>query len=327
MSYADNPWAKYQCDLNLNLYTASREAQVQVGGILLGEALGHYDLVHFHFGHSLLPELRDLPALKEAGKKIVFSFWGSDQRGDEWFYYQQARAQRHRPPRPYVLTRELMANHEQIDRHADLMFGAMGIPRGAFMPGSADTAAWDPAERDRIRREEGLAEDPQRLYILHAPSDPKYKGSGLLLPLLERCRREGLPVEVVYVQGRTPAEARRLYARADVALDQVGSGTFGLLGVEAMCWELPVMAYQCPVFDRLRGDAPLVRITAENFVDQVAGLVAMKRRGELRELGRQGRAWGPGPVGLAPWHPPILAATPAGSMEGGRGARRQPRLA
>ena len=45
------------------------------------QAIKKYDIFHFHYAMSLFPDLSDLKALREQGKKIIFQFWGSDKRG------------------------------------------------------------------------------------------------------------------------------------------------------------------------------------------------------------------------------------------------------
>jgi len=39
-----------------------------------------YDIIHFHFGGTLLPHYLDLPLLRLLGKKMVMSYLGSDIR-------------------------------------------------------------------------------------------------------------------------------------------------------------------------------------------------------------------------------------------------------
>jgi hypothetical protein len=100
-----------------------------------------------------------------------------------------------------------------------------------------------------------------------------------------------MPIEVICVTQLEPSKAREIYAYADYAIDQVGVGTYGLFGVEMMCWKIPVLVYQNELFDRLRGKAPVIRITKENFKSQIERCIEMKNSGEIEELGAASRKW------------------------------------
>lgn len=289
-NYYDS-WLKYNCDYNLHINRLPPGRQEAAIDAFAGRAKAEYDIFHFHFLQSLYPDLRDLAELKDRGKKICFSFWGSDHRAPEWIYYQQARFLGHKPPKPYFFNMQLYLAHKKINQFADVLFGQTIIPRGIHICGYSETDLWTLEEKQRILNKKLMEKDPGKTYFLHAPSSNWKKGSSIIMNLLAECKSDGLPIEVIYVSGKTPDEARNLYAYADYAIDQVGVGRYGFFGVEMMCWEIPVLVHQIPLFDKIIGNPPVIKILKANFKEKIKECVDWKKNGKRNQLGRESREW------------------------------------
>jgi glycosyltransferase involved in cell wall biosynthesis len=125
--------------------------------------------------------------------------------------------------------------------------------------------------------------------VVHAPNHRHYKGTRFLEAAVDELRREGVPVELVLVEG-TPADAaRRIYAQADVVADQFLLGAYGFFALEGMALGKPVI---CHLDERVAAvhpewaEAPIVSATPDTLVDELRKLVL---DAELRaELGRRG---------------------------------------
>ena len=165
-------------------------------------------------------------------------------------------------------------------------------PALSVLPGFVDTQEWGLEEKRRLLALKLIDKDPQKLYVLHAPSVGWKKGSSYILPVLEKMKAQGLPLELLYISGVEPEEAKRLYAYADVVVDQVSIGTFGLFAIEMMCWETPVLVYHTPFHDRTRDYPPVLKVNTQQDLEQMLErAIAMKATGELAEIGRQSRRW------------------------------------
>jgi tetratricopeptide (TPR) repeat protein len=291
VNYGYNTWANFKCDLNLDITNKPPQQAAELAGTLFGEALKSYDIFHYHYARGFLPKLDDLDHLKQKGKKIIFSFYGSDQRSPEVFYYNQAKFLGYNPPKPYYFTIPLYSNHRLINRYADMIYAATGVPRGYFNQGVADTVQWDPEEKQKHLDLELMYKDKDKLYILHAPTNANLKGSGILERMLAECLEEGMPIELIRFKRDTLAEVKKMYAYADCAIDQVGAGTFGLFGIEMMCWEIPVLVYQTDLFRRIRNNPPVIGITKASLKEKLLTLLQWKRSGRLREVGRDCREY------------------------------------
>jgi len=305
---------------------------------LLRRALRDYDVVHFNFGRSILPApppaligdagslwnvpgrlyartlaLRDLPLLKRAGKTIAVTFQGDDVRqgsGPRAGGFHRRLAALAGPgyytPRGDARKRRTIAAWE---RYADLLYyvnpdlGAFLPRRARFVPyAHVDAREWPPAQNTRM---------PDVPTVVHAPSHRGIKGTRYLLDAVSRLQREGVAFDFRLVEGLPYAEARAVYAAADVLVDQLFVGWYGGLAVEFMALEKPVVcfvdeatasAYSPPELVR---DLPLVRATHDDVYDVLRDVLTT-RRDEYGDWSRKGRAF------VERWHDPLVIAAGIG---------------
>jgi glycosyltransferase involved in cell wall biosynthesis len=225
----------------------------------LASLLPRTDVFHFYFGLTLVPKSLQFPILRALRKRSVYHFLGSDIRGKS----------------PAKL--------------------AYGRRAGAQIVGSYDAARWVPEAQvvppglDLRDYEPRPPSDAARPVVLHAPSNRSRKGTE---HVIAACAE--LPVELEIVEGLHHEEARRRYERADIVVDQLNAGWYGLFAIEAMALGKPVVSF---LHDEAR------RRTAETFGVQVPILQATKETlagalgplvdspAERRRLGAAGRAY------------------------------------
>src|SRR5256885_16359550 len=81
------------------------------------------------------------------------------------------------------------------------------------------------------------------LRIAHAPSKRAVKGRDDVLAAVDSLRARGAPVELDLIEGVPNREARLRYAAADVVIDQLRVGWYGMLAIESMALAKPVVVY------------------------------------------------------------------------------------
>ena len=142
-----------------------------------------------------------------------------------------------------------------------------------------DTDGWRPG-----RRESG-----DRVRIVHAPNHRELKGTTYLIDAVAQLEREGLPVELVLVEGRTGGDARRIYEEADIVADQFLIGAYALFAIEGMALGKPVVCYLNPklrAFHPEWDECPIVSANPDSLVSALRDLVAdPTRRAELGDRG------------------------------------------
>jgi hypothetical protein len=260
-------------DVNLQLRDTSRLSSVpfnlpkQLGA--LAWALPQFDVFHFHAGLTLAPPRITLPLLRAARKGIVFQSWGSDLRGrntSEVAYLKRAGA----VIVGSYLTRRL-------------------APRGPWpeydvVPPAIVLHDWEPAPADH-----GGA-----LRVAHAPSKRAVKGTEAVIAAVEALRARGAPLELDLIEGVPNREARLRYAAADVIVDQLRIGWYGMFAIESMALAKPVVVHldeeaAAETEEAFGLELPLIRADEGNLEDVLAGLLEVRE--SLPELGRRSREY------------------------------------
>jgi glycosyltransferase involved in cell wall biosynthesis len=221
--------------------------------------LRHTDVFHFYFGLTLVPKSLQFPLLRAKGKRSVMHFLGSDIRG--------------KPP-------------------AEL---AWAKKAGARIVGSYDAIRWVPDAEvippgiDLREYEERPPTDRERPVVVHAPSSRRRKGTE---HVIAACAE--LPVDLRIVEGLRHDEARTQYEEADIVVDQLNAGWYGLFAIEAMALGKPVVTFLHDEAVRRTQEAfgvevPIVNATKETLADALGALVDSPD--ERRRRGEAGRAY------------------------------------
>jgi len=258
-------------DVNLELRDTSRLSSVPFNLPkqlrALRWAVRNFDVFHFHAGLTLAPQRITLPLLKRKRKGIVFQSWGSDLRrrnASEVSYLRSAGA----VIVGSYLTRRL-------------------APRGPWpeydvVPPAIVLDDWQPSP----------TEPGEVLRVAHAPSKRAVKGTQAVLDAVESLRKRGAPIELDLIEGVPNNEARKRYAAADVVVDQLRIGWYGMFAIESMALAKPVVVHldeqgAAETEEAFGLELPLVGADEQSVEDVLAGLVEI--RPELPELGRRSR--------------------------------------
>lgn len=217
------------------------------------------DVFHFYFGLTLVPKSLQFPLLRAFGKSSVFHYLGSDIRGKS----------------PAELAFGKRAGAEVVGSYDALRW----VPEAEVVPPGIDVAAIEPSPPT----------DRARPVVLHAPSSRRRKGTEHVVAACER-----LPVELELVEGLRHDEAFERYRRADIVVDQLNAGWYGMFAIEAMALGKPVVTFLHDEAVRRTEEAfgvqvPLVPATKDSLVEALRPLVASA---ELRRrIGAASRAY------------------------------------
>ncbi len=243
-------------------------------------AIFKYDCFHFHFGHSLIPSGVDLRLLKVLNKKIYLEFHGSDVR---WVYNRKAYPYMDMPP----------TNRKQQKKIENMISFADGIilHDKELLPHlpPVDIPVYYVPLRVEINNFKPIYPDKnvKKPIIVHAPSSRKKKGTEFILKALEEIE---LDYELILVEGRTQKEAFEIYSKADIIIDQILIGTYGVFSIEAMALGKPVIAH---VTEEMRKSFPDELPIFEADVSSIKSAIEkLIKDSELRyNLGVQGREY------------------------------------
>jgi len=123
--------------------------------------------------------------------------------------------------------------------------------------------------------------------IVHAPSKRSGKGTEGILKALEKVDND---FELILVEGKSQTEAIEIYKKADIIIDQVSVGTYGVFAIEAMALGKPVITYiSDDIIETFPDSMPILSANFDTMPGIVDRLIA---NGEEREaLGIAGREY------------------------------------
>jgi glycosyltransferase involved in cell wall biosynthesis len=306
--------------------------------VLLRRVLRDFDIVHFNFGQTLMPqyvptrgqpalpyprwwywvygpyarllEMRDLLLLKRARKGIVVTYQGDDARQGDFCqaYFAISPAPEVEPG--YYTTASDLHKRKRIRtfaRYADRIYALNPdllhvLPaKTEFLPyANVDLRQWAPAPTP--------GHGSKRPTLLHAPTHRGVKGTRYVLEAVQRLREhDRLDFEFLLVEGLSRDHAQQAYQQADLLVDQLLVGWYGGLAVECMALGKPVVCYVREADLRfipaqMRQDMPIIQATPRTLYDVLKEWLTV-RHGRLPEIGRRSRAY------VEQWHDPLQVAT------------------
>lgn len=249
----------------------------------------------------------ELAYVKWLGKTVFVTYQGDDARQGDYCRTHYAITFANRVEPGYYCRESDAFKRESIVRFTTLARAVYAVnpdllnvlPEGArFVPyGHLFIKEWLPAYSKA---------HAGPLRILHAPSHRMVKGTDLILAALEELKADGYEFELLLVEGMSNAQAREVYTKADVLVDQLFAGWYGGLAVELMALGKPVLAYIREedlgfIDPDMRDELPIVQATPQSVKDVLRGVLEMPRK-DLVALGRRSRAF------VERWHDPMRIA-------------------
>ncbi|MFN2627743.1 MAG: hypothetical protein ABR569_03790 [Gaiellaceae bacterium] len=200
------------------------------------------DLFHFYFGLTLVPKSAQFPLLRALGKKSVLHWLGSDIRGKpaaELAWGRRAGAQ-------------IVGSYD----------AARWVPEAEVIPPGIDLAGIRPAPPS----------DRERPLVMHAPSSRRRKGTEAVIAACAE-----LAVELEIVERLDHREAFERYRAADIVVDQLNAGWYGVFAIEAMALGKPVVTFLHEEAVRRTEEAfgvevPVISATRETLVERLRPL-------------------------------------------------------
>lgn len=250
-----------------------------------------YDVFEMPFTGGILTYSQlsrlELFFLKILAKKIVVYGYGSDCL---WF---DKIMKGHRYNLAMDLTEDLKKQYDQkkireniarAQKYAHVLVGAAYLnylgPKTIMLPIAFDSSPWIYS----------IPKKSKIITIVHSTNHPVFKGTRFIIEAIKKLKKEGWPIRLLLIEGRTLKECQRLYRRGDIFITDVIIGWYGFTACEAMALGRPVICY-------LRGDLrkanslvqniPIVSANPTNLKTTIKKLV--KDYNLRKKLGQEGR--------------------------------------
>ncbi len=230
--------------------------------------LARHDVIHFHFATSFFHESRRFfdARLIRRFRRVFVTFHGSEVRRPS---VEHARNPHYVPvvgEDDAVAERRLRAWARITDDAVILEPGLRAHVEPFFARVHEHRLTVD-VSRHEARPPAG---DPP--VLVHSPTDHAGKGTAHVRAAVDALRARGLVFEYDEVVGVPQAEALRRYAAADLVVDQLCVGSFGVFAVQAMAMAKPVVAFLGSWWDGY--EAPIIRADPTTITDVLAEWLA-----------------------------------------------------
>lgn len=243
------------------------------------------DIFHFHNANTFMQDFADLPLLKEMGKKMVMHHWGSDVRSDRMV----RKLNPYRLPPTYYtdlkIDRQLKNFSKYIDTAIVQDYEAYPYVKDYYKKVFVLPLACD-VEDFEVSYPSVTNNKP---VIIHAPTNRAFKGSDFVEAAVMQIQGKS---EFTYqiVEKTSHEKAIAIYKNADIIIDQLLCGTYGMFSVEAMAMGKPVVAFiRDDVRNKFPADLPIVQATPETLADVLLELIQNPER--RHELGKASRRY------------------------------------
>jgi glycosyltransferase involved in cell wall biosynthesis len=110
--------------------------------------------------------------------------------------------------------------------------------------------------------------------IIHSPTAKVAKGSNIIIPIIEELKKQ-FDFDFMLLHDISREKVLEIMQKADIFLDQIIGGSYGMAAMEAMSFGKPVMCYIMPqVFEAgLSAECPIVNTNPDNLKEQLIKLI------------------------------------------------------
>jgi len=252
--------------------------------ILFIKLLNNYDVFHYHTDNFLFGRL-DIFLLKLFRKKIFIEFWGSEIR-----LYDLEKTRN-----PYFEGDNLSNQNDKIRR---MKFWSSVTDQVFVADHSLDIFLENYFSRINIvgqrieidRYEPAYPTMEKKIpLIVHAPSSKAVKGSEYVKSAIDELKKRKFQFEYTEITGLEHKEALKVYKKADIVIDQLLIGSYGILACECMALGKPVVCYiQDSLIDQYPEDLPIVNANISNLADILQDLIeSPDKRNEIGQRSRK----------------------------------------
>lgn len=204
--------------------------------------LSKYDIIHFHFS-SALPRGFDVMLWKFLRRRVIIHHHGSDIRykGEKLFYSKFA-------------DKILVSTPDLLEWSPD----AIWIPN----PLNLDNYPYI-----------GVKNNSEEIKIVHAPSRRDIKGTKYVIEAVRALKNEGYGVNLILVENMPHNEVMEYYKQADIIVDQLVLGCYGMVSIECMALGKPVVCYLREDLKKYYKICPIVNADPQNLTEELRTLI------------------------------------------------------
>lgn len=226
------------------------------------KAINTYDLLNFDVyqldgGLGFFRDGRIIQQLKNAGKKIICCYTGSDLR--------------------------VRGVIPQIDCVSDLNISVefdhqFLHPNLQHVPFPIEPNRYGPAKKSV----------GNKIIITHAPTNRLAKGSHIIIPAVRELEKK-YPIKLILIENMPYQKALEIKLQSHIFIDQIGDLGYGISSLEALSMGIATCSCLAPGFYKVYPDHPFIVIDEHNIKERLIELIENKTYREQKA--RQGQQW------------------------------------
>ena len=276
---------EYECDYNLYLNKYPRIIRLIPQFFNFLSFFLKYDIFHFHFGQSLLPYNLDLEIYRFCNKKTIMHYWGSDViQTDIVKKYTLLNEKIFEEIFPTINNDKKRERIKKINSLVDVSI----VGDYSLLPFSPESRVIRQAIDLSSLPYVGCVPQNDIITIIHAPTNRGLKGTDYIIPVIDRLKKEGYPIDFILVEKKPHHEALEIYKKADIVVDDVLQGPYGILAIECMALGKPVLDHIHENLVHYYPGLPIVNTTPDTLYGNLKNLIENPSlRTSIGEKGRE----------------------------------------
>lgn len=258
--------------------------------LLLPKIILSYDYFIFLQGGTLLSNFRDVKLLRKLGKKVSVIFAGCDVRVPEIVSKYKWNPCRDCPESYQNLVGCKFPKKYQDLKSLKKNFNIIFSPDECSGYFNENYITYYLPVNDNIISKSSLkriAYESQLVRIAHAPSNQDYKGSKYIFKAIENLKQK-YKFEFITLQNLSKEELITEILKCDLLIDQMLVGSYGILTIETMLLNKPVVCYiRDDIWNKIKNDCPIINANPDNLEEVLENII--KNPTQLSEIGKKSR--------------------------------------
>lgn len=286
INYAPS-YLNYECDFSQNLATLSPN-EISTHYLLNAvDLINDYDVFHFLFNQTLIPNHIDLIVLKKLRKKVFMHNLGSEIRIPDiarkmnpyWKYAENYLSNLNGPQIQNTLQFLSSWIDNSIVNDYEMRSYTEKYYKNIYMIGlpiDIDKYSFQPLKESKI------------IHIVHAPTNSNVKGTAIFECAIKELS-EKYPIRYTRVERMAHSEAIAQYKIADIIFDQLIIGTHGSFTIECLAMGKCVATFINEDLPTPHGeDIPIWNVNVNNIVQRLEELISsFDLRSDLSQRARK----------------------------------------
>lgn len=248
-----------------------------------------YDVFIFNTRSTMLAKKGDLKILKWLGKKTAMIYVGCDIRNKNYYlnstdkYTVCKNCSEAYQIKIGCVMEDKHRESEVIQKYIDAPFSH---PFDAMILNGKFSYLYLLLELEKYQPK---YETNDKIKIVHIPSDDGIKGTNYVLQAIEKLKSENVEFEFELIRNKPHDEVVESIRNADILIDQMVAGWYGLISVESMALGKTTVCFLRDELYNYIPDIPIINLNPDNLAEGLKKLI--KEKEKLSEYGKAGRKY------------------------------------